>query len=400
MPNTEIQLSHSSTEFRPSTGRLSSVDSLRGLIMVLMALDHTRLFFSHVEHDPLDLQHTDAALFFTRWITHLCAPGFLFLAGVGAYLSLALGKRDSRELGHFLWTRGLWLIVLEVTVVRYAWKFNLHYHDTQLLVIWALGCSMILLYGLIRLPHLVIAGIAVALIVGHNMFDEVRPRDWGDWRAVWKLLHARGTVLRGEGWKVSVGYPLIPWVGVMALGYTMGPMFLWSPARRRKMLLILGMVCIVVFVALRASNIYGDPAPWETQKSLLFTVLSFINGTKNPPSLLYLLMTLGPIFIVLALLSRTEDRPLQVLVALGRVPLFFYLLHLPLIHLVAYVIASAEAGHWLVNGSMGALTSDGHGFELWAVYAFWIAFMLVLYPVCRWFAEIKRTHQTPWLSYL
>jgi uncharacterized membrane protein len=365
--------------------RLDSVDLLRGLVMVLMALDHVRDYFTDAHFSPTDLSRTNAALFFTRWITHFCAPVFFVLAGGGAYLSMRRGRARS-ELGFYLFTRGLWLIVLELTVVSFAWTFNLD-QGVYLQVIWALGWSMVALSGLIFLPRWAIAVFSVALIVGHHLLDGLSLQDF------------RGPegVLGWDGWLLSilhishgpVSYPLIPWIGVMALGYAGAPILLEDPQKRSQWLLGFGALLTVAFVILRAANLYGDPAPWSPQKSDLFTFLSFLNTTKYPPSLLYLLMTLGPALAALALFENRSGPVARFLTVFGRVPLFFYLVHLYLIHTLA-LIAGYLSGYALE----AFLTSDflfpeDYGYSLPVVYLVWIAVVLMLYPLCAWFTGLK-----------
>jgi uncharacterized membrane protein len=356
--------------------RLASIDALRGLVMVLMALDHVRDFFTDVRFDPLDLSQTTPALFLTRWITHLCAPTFIFLAGVSAYL-LSL-RVSPAELSRFLVTRGLWLILLEVTVVQFAWTFNFRYESGVFLqVIWAIGVSMLVLAAIARLSIATIATISVILIAGHNLLDGVTPDELRAWGPLWSVLHVSGPAPH-----VMVLYPLIPWVGVMGLGFAMGTVFRLAPESRREMFIRLGVVCLFVFVLLRAANGYGDPQPWNVQSDITLTLLSFVNVHKYPPSLLYLLLTLGGGFLLLAAFESVRGRLMSILRTFGRVPLFFYVLHIALAHFAALII--------------GATT----GFALPIVYLAWLLALLALYPTCRWFARIKSRRSDWWLSYL
>ncbi len=359
--------------------------------MVLMALDHTRDFFSNVSFPPLDLQHTYPALFVTRWITHLCAPAFLFLAGAGAFLSTTRGK-TTRELSWFLLTRGLWLILLELTYLNwFAWSFHIHFHSFGLQVIWAIGCSMIVLAGLVWLPRWAILAFGVALIALHNTLDGVQPESFGAWAAVWRVLHVPGEFGLASGVRVGIGYPLVPWAGVMMVGFAAGPLLLREANARRRGLLVWGAALTLLFVVIRAVNLYGDPIPWQPQKNALFTVFSFVNCNKYPPSLCFLLMTLGPGLLLLALFDRVTPAALKPLLVFGRVPLFFYLLHLPLIQAIALAINYVR---------FGSHPPAHPGFGLAGVYLFWIAILVLLFPVCRWFAELKRRNpQRRWLSY-
>ena len=286
--------------------RLDSIDLLRGLVMVLMALDHTRDFFGASGMNPRDV--ADPALFLTRWITHYCAPTFILLAGVSAYLYGARG-RSTGEISRFLLTRGFWLMVLEFTIVRLGWTFDtgLDFFVTQ--VIWAIGASMVVLAGLVWLPRAAIGAIGVAMIVGHNMFDGITANDFGAHGWIWTFLHEPKLLTLAPGTQLYALYPLIPWAGVMAAGYALGPVFLLDAKIRRRLLLNLGAAITVAFVVLRLSNVYGDPGAWAVQENVLSSVLSVLNVEKYPPSLLYLMMTLGPALMLLALFEQRARRP-------------------------------------------------------------------------------------------
>lgn len=391
--------------------RLYSVDLLRGIVMVIMALDHVREFFhaDSTTYDPTDLSKTNTALFFTRWVTHFCAPTFVFLAGTGAFLSTSRGKTKP-ELARFLLTRGLWLILLELTLVRFGWFFNFDYSFMFVQVIWAIGCSMIVLAGLIFLPVRWIAAVGLLLIFAHNAFDSVRAENLGGFRWLWVVLHETNMVVPRPGVLVLMAYPLVPWVGVMAAGYAFGHLLLLERERRRKILLLVGASSVALFVVLRAANIYGDPRPWAAQSSGWFTFLSFINTVKYPPSLLFLLMTLGPAILALALFDREPGkepgRLAKPFVVFGRVPMFYYLLHVPLIHLVALLFAYAAGGpvgwlfrNWIVPATPPTRPAEW-GYGLPVVYAVWVCVVVALYPLCRWFAGVKQRRRDPWLSYL
>jgi uncharacterized membrane protein len=390
--------------------RLDSVDFVRGVVMVVMALDHVRDFF-HVyakSFDPLDPAKTWTALFFTRWVTHFCAPTFVFLAGAGAFLAARRG-RTKGELSRFLLTRGLWLILLEVTLVRFGWFFNLDYHFVLLQVIWAIGWGMVVLAGLVFLPTRAVAAFGLSLIFLHNLLDRFGAADFGPLRWLWVLLHEANVVSPRPGYVLLSAYPLVPWVGVMAAGYAFGSLLTLERGRRRRVLLSIGGAAVALFVLLRALNLYGDPQPWSAQpRGAWYTFLSFLNTQKYPPSLLFLLMTLGPAVVALALFDRAREpaawaRPF---VVFGRVPMFYYLLHVPLMHLVAVVFSYLKYGRadWLyLNWSppgQTPLEPPGYGYDLWVVYLVWLGVVAALYPLCRWFAGVKGRRRDAWLSYL
>jgi uncharacterized membrane protein len=378
--------------------RLDSVDLLRGLVMVVMALDHTRDFFGAGGLNPRDV--ADPALFMTRWVTHFCAPIFIFLAGVSAYLYGTRG-RSTGEVSRFLFTRGFWLIVLEFTLVRLGWTFGLGTEFYMMQVIWAIGASMVALSALVWLPRGAILAIAVAMIAGHNLLDGIHAADFGSAGWLWNILHEPALLSFASDVKLRVLYPLIPWIGVMAAGYTLGPAFTLSSDERVRLFVRLGLAVTVGFLVLRLSNVYGDPAPWVMQDSLLSSVLSVLNVEKYPPSLLYLMMTLGPALLLLAAFERVSGRLAAWITTFGRVPLLYYVAHIFLIHAAAVVVAALLLGDasWLF-GSMPGARPGGWGFSLPIVYGVWLMVVIGLYPVCRWFAQIKRQRNDWWLSYL
>ncbi|MGH7535948.1 MAG: DUF1624 domain-containing protein, partial [Gemmatimonadales bacterium] len=318
----------------------------------------------------------------------------------GAFLSFSRGKSRS-QLARFLVSRGLWLVVLEFTLVRWAWLFSLDYAQYLFVqVIWALGVSMIVLAALIYLPLPAITAVGVAMIAGHNLLDGVRPESLGAWGPLWTVLHIQAPIALPGGTMLLIGYPLIPWIGVMAVGYGFGSLLLRPPAARRRTLLLLGAGLTLGFVALRATNGYGDSSPWSAQASPVFTLLSFLNTTKYPPSLLFLLMTLGPAIAAIAFLDGASGPVSRFFVVFGRVPLFFYVLHIYLIHLLAVAVAVATgfgAGR-ILPAYLGV--PEGWGYGLAGVYLVWAAVVLSLYPLCRWFAGVKARRRDPWLSYL
>jgi uncharacterized membrane protein len=374
--------------------RLDSIDLLRGLVMVIMALDHVRDFFSNVRYDPLDLTQTSPALFFTRWITHFCAPTFVLLAGASAYF---VGKRrDRAALSRFLLTRGLWLVFLEVTIVYWAWTVDFTFRGAFFLqVIWAIGISMIVLSQLVRLPVAAVGAFGIAMIVGHNAFDGVAPESFGSAAWLWHLLHVPGRV--GPGFCL---YPLVPWIGVMAAGYAFGSIYDLPAERRRRVLLGLGLGAIALFVLLRSGNFYGDAQHWSPQRDGVYSFLSFMNVVKYPPSLLFLCATLGPGMLMLMAFEHARGPIAQVFVTIGRVPLFFYVLHIALAHLIAGIVyyETLHDTHMLTGFFEG--TSPLWGYDLPGVYAWWLLVVVALYPACRWFAGVKARRSDWWLSYL
>ena len=379
--------------------RIQSIDVVRGVIMILMALDHTRDFFGNTGLNPTDPATTTMPLFFTRWITHFCAPVFFLLTGTGA--CLALQKKSKSELSRFLFTRGLWLIFLELVVVRcFGWQFNFDYRVMMLNVLWALGWAMIVLSGLVYLPAWAVAGFGVVMIATHNLFDSVESANW-----LWSILHSPNFLVNGPRHTVFVAYMLIPWIGVTAAGYALGQIYSWPLVRRRAFLLPLGMGLTTAFVVVRAINIYGDPQRWAAQKSAAFTVLSFLNTTKYPPSLLYLLMTLGPALLFLWAVDAGTPRWLRPALTVGKVPMFYYLLHIPLIHLIAIAVCCVRYGrvHWMFEsptlGQFPITLPPGWGYSLPIVYLVWAVVVLTLYPMCRWFAGLKQRRSDAWLSY-
>jgi uncharacterized membrane protein len=384
--------------------RVESIDLVRGVIMILMALDHTRDFFGATGVNPTDPAQTTVALFFTRWVTHICAPVFFLLTGTGA--SLTLGRRSVGELSRLLFTRGVWLIVLELTVVRcLAFQFNFDYRVTMLLVLWALGWSMIALAALVHLPSSAVAAIGAAMIVFHNLFDAVRPPAGTALAAVWSILHRPGVILAQANHVVFVSYPLIPWIGVTASGFALGRLYR-EREDRQSFLLRAGVASTMAFVVLRWLNVYGDPAPWSAQSDAARTVLSFLNTTKYPPSLLFLLMTLGPAALLLAAFDGRTPRLLRSAVVFGRVPLFYFVAHLILIHLLATLVCLVRYGdaHWMFDsprlGQYPFTSPPGWGYSLPIVYLVWVSVVVALYPLCRWYASVKQRRHDWWLSYL
>jgi uncharacterized membrane protein len=393
--NDKVLVARAAGAARP---RIDSIDLLRGLIMLLMALDHTRDFFGPGGMDVRNV--ADPGLFLTRWITHFCAPLFIFLAGTSAYLYGARG-RTVGEVSRFLLTRGLWLIVIELTVVRLGWTFSFDLDFFVAQVIWAIGAAMVALAALVYLPRSAIAAVALVMIGGHNLLDGIRAEDWGAAGGLWTLLHQRGLLHLGPDTKLYVLYPLIPWIGVMAAGYALGPVFKLDATARRRWLLGLGTLTSVGFIVLRAINVYGDPAPWVAQNDWVATLLSFLNCEKYPPSLLYLAMTLGPGLLLLAAFEHARGWLADAITTYGRVPFFYYVLHIFVIHALAVAFA------WLTFGNAAWLFGDppldkpaNYGLSLPGIYLVWLLVILTLYPACRWFALVKQRRREWWWSYL
>lgn len=397
--------------------RVDSVDLLRGLVMVIMMLDHTRDFV-HTQSfvlDPTDVTKTYPLLFFTRWITHYCAPVFIFLAGTGAYFQLLRGK-PKPELSRFLVTRGVWLIFLELTLMRLVIVFNFDYPVlfSFLQVIWVFGWSMIVLAAAIHLPMRLLVGLSLAMIVLHNALDGIRVASWagpgtpapGFWASLWHILHVPGVVLPfgNPGPIVFVLYPLIPWVGVMAAGYAFGALYRLDERERRKRLIRIGGALTLGFLVLRAINVYGDPSPWSVQPTLTRTALSFLAVSKYPPSLLFLMMTLGPAILLLAWFERQEKGAIaRFFIVYGRVPLFFYVLQWITAHglaLAAGKIAGRPTDYLFGNLFLSPPPAPGAGFGLGTTYALWILGVLLLYPLCKWFGDLKARRRDWWLSYM
>jgi uncharacterized membrane protein len=382
-------------------GRSAAIDLVRGLVMVLMALDHTRDFFSAVAYDPLDLSRTTPALFLTRWVTHFCAPVFVFLAGTGAFLYGAAG-RTRGQLALFLLTRGLWLVLLEFTLVHLGWSFNLDYGLLIAQVIWAIGWSMVALAGAAFLPPWAVALLGAALVAGHNALDAA-PQSAAAWLVPGQVRP--GFLLGAPGARPAVlqAYPVLPWFGIMALGYGFGTV--WQDgARRRRVTAWLGAAAVALFVALRWSGLYGDPQPWRAQATAPDAALAFLNCSKYPPSLQYALMTLGPALLALAAADRPPGVAGRVLVTYGRVPLFFYLLHVPLIHLAALGAAYARYGGaaFLLTHPIAGRAGfpPDYGYSLPVVYLATAAVLAALYPLCLWYGRLKREHPSIWFSLL
>lgn len=393
--------------------RIIAIDVMRGLVMIVMLLDHVRDMVHNQAHafSPTDLAHTRPTLFFTRFVTHFCASVFVLLAGVGAQRQLAAGMSRA-ALSRFLLTRGLWLIFLELTAVRLGAFFSMDPHFIGFFqVIWVIGASMALMAALIHLPPAVVTAFGVSMIAFHNLLDGVGPAPVADGVVtplpvvLWMMLHRFGLILTSGGRVAFLIYPIIPWVGVMAAGFGLGRVYDWEPERRRRFLLRLGAGAVLTFVVLRGLGFYGDPSPFVRQPTALGNLMSFINVSKYPPSLDYLLITLGPALMALAGMERLTRpaRLLNALATLGRVPLFYYLLQWPYAHLAALVLGAATGQsvvHLFRSPPDAFRLAHDFGFGLPVVYLVWLAGIPILYWPCRAYAAAKRQYRKWWMSYL
>jgi uncharacterized membrane protein len=390
---------------QPINARLASIDLLRGLVMIIMALDHTRDFF-HFQaftNDPLNLNTTTPFLFFTRWITHFCAPVFVFLSGTSIYLQSL--RKNKKTLSLFLITRGFWLILIELFVMSFALTFDSNYSMFILQTIWAIGISMIILGLALWLPFTAILALGLIIFLGHNVLDFIEASHKGNFGLGWSLLHRQNVFPLWGNHKLFIFYPFLPWTGLMMLGYCAGKLFDKSidGVIRSKILTGIGVGLVVFFVALRALNIYGDPAHWSAQKSPFYTFLSFINTTKYPPSLLFMCMTIGPAILFLAWFGYLRNAFTRIATIYGHVPFLYYVLHFYLLHFLCLILFLMR-GHTFSEGlkttSPFAFVNAGEGYSLFVVYLIWICVVLALYPVCKWFSDYKRKHKKWWLSYL
>ena len=375
--------------------------------MVIMALDHVRVYFYYGSffNDPTNLETTTPILFFTRFITHFCAPIFVFLAGTSAFLYGS--KKAKPALFKFLFTRGLWLIFLEIVVNTLIWTFDLSYSFIIFQVIWAIGVSMICLSFLIFLPNKAILLVGIILIAGHNALDGIVMEGQSLQSFFWYALHQRQRLVLESNQMISIGYPLIPWIGLMALGYLFGTFYQrgFASSIRKKWLLSLGLGAIAAFVILRGTNVYGDLLPWSVQDTTTKTILSFFNVTKYPPSLSYLLITLGPAMLFLYSFENTKNKLTNFFLVFGRVPLFYYFLHMLVIHVFAIIGILIFGGNWqdmiLTGESFMAGKLATYGYSLLTVYLVWIGIVLLLYPFSKRYMQYKANNKDKWwLSYL
>ncbi len=377
--------------------------------MIIMALDHVRDFFNEgtLYVDPANMETTTPILFFTRWITHFCAPTFVFLAGTAAFM-YGQKVRNKTQLSRFLLTRGLWLIFVEVVIINFAWTFDISFSFAFLQVIWAIGCCMIFLSGIIWLPVWLGIGVSFLMVFGHNLLDGFTMEGMSAGAIAWYILHQFSFLVLNDGQRLLFfAYPLVPWIGVMALGYYMGNWFKSDyPAEQRvKNLVRWGLGLCALFLVFRIFNIYGDPNPWETQRSAIYTFLDFWNTSKYPPSLLFLCMTLGPTLLLLAWVDNKSFSRSNPMIVFGKVPFFYYVIHFYFIHLFAFFLYGVN-GHPVSDMILSATSfMDGHlgemGFPLWVTYLIWMGLVVFLYFPCRWYANLKaRRKDLVILSYL
>jgi uncharacterized membrane protein len=391
---------------RPASSRIASLDVVRGVVMILMAIDHVRVYSGVPAGGP------SPGVFFTRWITNFVAPAFAFLAGTGAFL---YGRRvnDRRALAKYLATRGILLVLLELTFLRFAWTFNFDYaHYVLAGVIWMLGWCMLMMAGLVWLPTAVIGAFGVVMIAGHDILDRslstlVPALQHSSSAWLWQLLYFGGPIQFGDnGTTLMVLYSLVPWIGVMAAGYALGQVMLMEPERRHRICYALGVGAIALFLLLRGFDVYGDPRPWATAaQSRLPAPFRFLNTNKYPASFLFLLMTLGPMFVSIPLAERARGRIGDVLSTFGRVPLFYYLLHIPAIHLAAVIVSSIREGTvnpWLFGNHPSFIGPAPHGYmwSLTLLYAVFAVVVAALYLPCKWYARTKARHRDSLLRYL
>lgn len=391
----------------PAKQRIQSIDILRGIVMVIMALDHTRDFFHKdgMTGDPLNLATTTPLLYFTRWITHLCAPTFVFLSGTSAWLQSR--RKSKKELSKFLITRGLWLILIEITVMSMGILGDIHLSIIGLQTFWSIGISMVLLGLIIWLPFPVILSIGMLIVLGHNGLDFEEASSKGDVPFLWRFAHMPGFYPLGANHSLLVLYPFLPWTGLMIVGYCFGKIFTeYDTQKRDKILRYSGIGLLIFFAIARLIDIYGDPLHWSKQKDTVHTIFSFMNVQKYPPSLLYMCATIGPGLIFMSFVNTASNKLSKFFLVYGRVPMFYYILHFYLLTILR-IISYLSHGHSIEDGMKGGpnipfkFVAPGEGFSLAVVYLIWIAVVIALYPLCKWYDKYKTDHpEKKWLSYL
>jgi len=384
--------------------RISSIDVTRGLVMVIMALDHVRDFMhaTSLYQDPTDLRTTTAALFITRWITHLCAPTFVFLSGVSAYISFNKSGQPTQN-RWFLFRRGIWLIVLDLTVINFALWFDIHFRLLIMEVVCAIGFGFMMLSLMLKMNSRMIALIGMIIIFGHNLLQHVSFKEDPVLNFIFSVLFRQNVFMATPNFAFITGYPLVPWLGSLLVGFGSGVLFKQPVEIRKKRFLQLGAAAITLFVMLRLMNVYGDPLRWAVRKNAIFTFLSFINVAKYPPSLLFSLLMLGIMFLVLWISEGLKNKVTDVLSVYGKVPLFYFVIHLYLIHLLMLGMVFLQ-GFNVQDLHFGIFSNGrpkGSGVELWVIYIIWIGVVLSLYPLCKWYGKYKANHKdNVWLRYL
>lgn len=385
--------------------RIYSIDLLRGLVMIIMALDHTRDFF-HFDsflHDPLDVNTTTIYLYFTRWITHFCAPTFIFLSGTSIFLQGL--RKNKNDLSLFLFKRGLWLIFIELFIIGFAWTFDFTFHVFIMQVIWAIGISMLLMGLIIQVPYKMIFTLGLLIVFAHNILDYVESTHSGFF---WDLVRNGNFAFHSIGsHRFIIIYPILPWLGLMMLGYCFGKMYepSFNPLKRKKILMLTGAGLILFFVVLRYLNNYGNPFHWSSQKYFISTFLSFMNVHKYPPSLLFMCATIAPALLFLSFFENTNNKLTKAIMIYGRVPFFYYVLHFYFIHILSMILFISR-GHAITEATQGIFGIPfrfliaGEGYKLRIVYLIWISIVISLYPLCKWFNELKQRKNYWWLSYL
>jgi uncharacterized membrane protein len=389
--------------------RIESIDLLRGVVMVIMALDHVRKYFHYGSFfiDPTDLTTTTPTIFFTRWITHFCAPVFVFLAGTSAYLYGSKKEKNQKDVAWFLFSRGVFLIFLELTIVNFGWTFEVLISFHLLQVIWAIGISMVFLSAAVFLPISVIFSIGIIIVFGHNLLDSIMVKGVDMENIFWYAVHQKGSILLSNTRLIHFAYPVLPWIGLMFLGYVFGVLYKkgFDADIRKKYLLSIGCISIILYFILRLFNLYGDLSPWGVQDTFIFSILSFLNTSKYPPSLLFILMTIGPSLIFLYFAENLKNKLSKSLIVIGRVPLFYYVIHIYVIHLLAIIGIVISGRNWtdmiLTAKSFMTKSLISYGYDLYLVYLVWIIVVVSLYPFCKLYNDYKIKNKSKWwLSYL
>jgi uncharacterized membrane protein len=381
--------------------RIKSIDFLRGIVMILMPLDHIRDFMSNSLYSPTNISHTTVGLFFTRYLANYCAPIFIFLAGTSMYL-WHQKIQSTKKVSAFLFSRGLFLILLELTIIRTVWAFNFDLNFELCQIFWAIGFSMIFLSVIIYLPYFWIFSIGIIIVAGHNLLDYVHLNTTGPFTWLFQVLHgpAETQIHFFKKLTFQIEDPLLPWIGVMSLGYIFGKLYTFEWKKRRNYLWLIGLISITCFVILRLMNNYGNHLPWSVQKNGLFTFMSFINCEKYPPSLAFLLMYLGIAILSLILLEKITGKIADFFITFGKVPLAYYVVHVFYVHLIAVILALITYGQasWLFGNHclIGGITDkfpQGYGYGLPIIYLIWFFVVITLYPFCKWYGNFKLKHK-------